>query len=331
MQALRAFTEPFILMLLGTVALASFLPAQGPWKEVFSVTANAAIVLLFFLHGAKLSRQAIIDGARHWRLHLVTLSITYILFPLLGLAVTYLRVLSGPLATGILFLSLLPSTVQSSIAFTAMARGNVAAAVCSASFSNLLGIVLTPLLVTLTIQTKGSAGVSLSAAQTILLQLLLPFVIGHLMRPLIGGFVTRHKAMVTAVDRGSILLVVYTAFGAAVLDGLWHLVSGRDLVIIALVCFVQLAIVLSATWMIGRAIGFEREDRIVLLFCGSKKSLASGVPMAGVLFPPASVGLIILPLMLFHQIQLIACAVIARRLAAPAPTSRPIEGVIAPG
>jgi len=190
---------------------------------------------------------------------------------------------------------------------------------------------LTPLLVTLTIQTKGSAGVSLSAAQTILLQLLLPFVIGHLMRPLIGGFVTRHKAMVTAVDRGSILLVVYTAFGAAVLDGLWHLVSGRDLVIIALVCFVQLAIVLSATWMIGRAIGFEREDRIVLLFCGSKKSLASGVPMAGVLFPPASVGLIILPLMLFHQIQLIACAVIARRLAAPAPTSRPIEGVIAPG
>ena len=331
MQALRAFTEPFILMLLGTVALASFLPAQGPWKEVFSVTANAAIVLLFFLHGAKLSRQAIIDGARHWRLHLVTLSITYILFPLLGLAVTYLRVLSGPLATGILFLSLLPSTVQSSIAFTAMARGNVAAAVCSASFSNLLGILLTPLLVTLTIQTKGSAGVSLSAAQTILLQLLLPFVIGHLMRPLIGGFVTRHKAMVTAVDRGSILLVVYTAFGAAVLDGLWHLVSGRDLVIIALVCFVQLAIVLSATWMIGRAIGFEREDRIVLLFCGSKKSLASGVPMAGVLFPPASVGLIILPLMLFHQIQLIACAVIARRLAAPALTSRPIEGVIAPG
>ena len=329
MQALRAFTEPFILMLLGTVALASFLPAQGPWKEVFSVTANAAIVLLFFLHGAKLSRQAIIDGARHWRLHLVTLSITYILFPLLGLAVTYLRVLSGPLATGILFLSLLPSTVQSSIAFTAMARGNVAAAVCSASFSNLLGILLTPLLVTLTIQTKGSAGVSLSAAQTILLQLLLPFVIGHLMRPLIGGFVTRHKAMVTAVDRGSILLVVYTAFGAAVLDGLWHLVSGRDLVIIALVCFVQLAIVLSATWMIGRAIGFEREDLIVLLFCGSKKSLASGVPIAGVLFPPASVGLIILPLMLFHQIQLIACAVIARRLAAPAPTSRPVEGVVA--
>ena len=329
MQTLRTFTEPFILMLLGTVALASLLPAQGPWKEVFSLTANAAIVLLFFLHGAKLSRQAIIDGARHWRLHLVTLSITYVFFPLLGLAVTYLRILSGPLASGILFLSLLPSTVQSSIAFTAMARGNVAAAVCSASFSNLLGILLTPLLVTLTIQTKGSAGVSLSAVQTILLQLLLPFVVGHLMRPFVGGFVARHKAMVTAVDRGSILLVVYTAFGAAVLEGLWHLVSGPDLVIIALVCFVQLAIVLSATWMIGRAIGFEREDRIVLLFCGSKKSLASGVPIAGVLFPPASVGLIILPLMLFHQIQLIACAVIARRLAAPAPTSRPVEGVVA--
>lgn len=316
MPALRAVTEPFILMLLGAVGLATLLPAQGPWEAIFAMIAKAAIVLLFFLHGAKLSRQAIIDGARHWRLHLVTLSITYILFPLLGLAFTYTHLLSGPLATGILFLSLLPSTVQSSIAFTAMARGNVAAAICSASFSNLLGIVLTPLLVTLMIRTNGSASVSWSAVQSILLQLLLPFVAGHLLRPLIGGFVARHKAMVTAVDRGSILLVVYTAFGAAVLEGLWHLVSGLDLGIIALVCIVQLTIVLSVTWRTGRLFGFAREDRIVLLFCGSKKSLASGVPMAGVLFPAASVGLIILPLMLFHQIQLIACAVIARRLAA---------------
>jgi sodium/bile acid cotransporter 7 len=121
--------------------------------------------------------------------------------------------------------------------------------------------------------------------------------------------------MVTAVDRGSILLVVYTAFGAAVLEGLWHLVSALDLVTIALACVIQLSIVLTLTWTIGGALGFAREDRIVLLFCGSKKSLASGVPMAGVLFPAASVGLVILPLMLFHQIQLIACAVIARRFA----------------
>lgn len=132
MGALKAFIEPFILMLLGTVALASFSPAQGIWTGIFGFMANAAIVLLFFLHGAKLSRQAIIDGVRHWRLHLTTLLITFVLFPALGLGMARLHLLSGPLATGILFLSLLPSTVQSSIAFTAMARGNVAAAVCSA-------------------------------------------------------------------------------------------------------------------------------------------------------------------------------------------------------
>ena len=321
MGALRAFYEPFILKLLGTVALATFLPAQGKWTPIFGLIANAAIVLLFFLHGAKLSRQAIIDGARHWRLHLVTLSITFVLFPILGFGLSRLHLLSGPLATGILFLSLLPSTVQSSIAFTAIARGNVAAAVCSASFSNLLGIFVTPALVTLTMQTNGSSGVSWSAIESILLQLLLPFVLGHMLRPVIGGFVARHKAMVTTVDRGSILLVVYTAFGAAVMEGLWHLVSGLDLLMIAIVCVIQLGVVLSVTWMVGRALGFVREDRIVLLFCGSKKSLASGVPMAGVLFSAASVGQIILPLMLFHQIQLIACAIIARRLAGDEPAA----------
>lgn len=316
MRVLFAFFEPFILMLLGTVALATFLPAEGVWKSLFGMIANAAIVLLFFLHGAKLSRQAIIDGVRHWRLHVATLSITFGLFPVLGIALGHLHLLDGALAMGLLFLSLLPSTVQSSIAFTAMARGNVAAAVCSASFSNLLGIFLTPLLVTLVMNAGGTSAGSWSAVESILLQLLLPFLSGHLLRPVIGSFVARHKAMVTVVDRGSILLVVYTAFGAAVLEGLWHLVSSLDLIVVVLVCVVQLALVLSVAWMMGRILDFSLEDRIVLLFCGSKKSLASGVPMAGVLFPAASVGLIILPLMLFHQIQLIACAIIAKRLGA---------------
>ena len=225
-----------------------------------------------------------------------------------------MSLLAGPLATGLLFLSLLRSTVQSSIAFTSMARGNVAAAVCSASFSNLLGIFVTPLLVALTIRAQGASGVPSGAVRSILLQLLLPFVLGHLLRPVIGTFVARHKALVTAVDRGSILLVVYTAFGTAVLEGLWRRVSAPDLVVVTLICVILLAAVPFASWLLGKICGFARKDRIVLLFCGSKKSLASGVPMAGVLFPAASVGLIILPLMLFHQIQLAVCAVIARRL-----------------
>ena len=317
-RRILALFEPFVAMLLGTVLLATLLPARGPWASVASAAATAGIVLLFFLHGAKLSREAIIAGARHWRLHVTVLASTFVLFPLLGLGLR--AALSGPAAAGMLFLTLLPSTVQSSIAFTSVARGNVAAAVCSASFSNLLGIVLTPALVAL-LMGGSTGGFSWGSAETIVVQLLLPFVAGHLLRPWVGGFIARHKSVLSLVDRGSILLVVYTAFGAAVVEGLWHTLAPADLVLILVLCAVLLAAVLAATWAAGRALGFAREDRIVLLFCGSKKSLASGVPMAGVLFAPATVGIVLLPLMLFHQIQLIACAVIARRYAEAEPVA----------
>ena len=321
MMRLKGLFDPFIVSLLGTVLIASLLPPRGLWVAVFGWTATAGIVLLFFLHGAKLARDAIVAGARNWRLHGVVLAVTFVLFPLLGLALRTLPLLTAPLAAGLLFLTLLPSTVQSSIAFTSIARGDVAAAVCSASFSNLFGIFVTPLLVALLMRTQGG-GFSFAAVETIVLELLLPFVVGHLLRPRIGGFVARQKAMLTTVDRGSILLVVYTAFGAAVVEGLWHRVSAGDLVLVFVLCLLLLGLVLAATAALGRFLGFPRAERIVLLFCGSKKSLASGVPMAGVLFPAAQLGTVLLPLMLFHQVQLIACALIARRLGA-APGAEP--------
>ena len=311
--------DRFSLILLATVVVATVLPCEGDVARVFDVVTIAAIAALFFLHGAKLSREAIVQGITNWRLHLLVLAITFILFPLLGLGAreVALGVLTPSLAAGILFLTLLPSTVQSSIAFTAIAGGNVAAAVCSASFSNLIGVLLTPLLVSLLMTGIGSGAAphfSGEAVQTIAFQLLLPFVVGHLLRPAIGGFVTRHKQAVTLVDRGSILLVVYTAFSAAVVDGLWTRTSAHTLVILLLVCCGLLVAIIGVTIALGRLLGLARQDAIVLLFCGSKKSLASGVPIAGVLFPVAQVGAIILPLMIFHQIQLIACAFIARRL-----------------
>lgn len=315
MRALRSVLEPFILALLGTVVLASLLPARGNFAVWAGYAADAGIVLLFFLHGAKLSREAIWAGARNWRLHLAVFAVTFMLFPLLGLGFAALPFVPEVLAAGLLFLTLLPSTVQSSIAFTAIARGNVAAAVCSASFSNLIGILVTPALVALLMRVGGGGGVSLASVEAILLQLLLPFVAGHLLRPLIGGFVGRHKALLGIVDRGSILLVVYTAFGAAVVEGLWRRVSGGDLALLIILCLALLALILALTWALGRVMHLPREDAIVLLFCGSKKSLASGVPMAGVLFPAAQVGVVLLPIMLFHQFQLIACAIIARRYA----------------
>jgi sodium/bile acid cotransporter 7 len=310
--------DPYLLLLVGTVALASVLPARGVWASIAGGIADAGIALLFFLHGAKLSREAILDGAKAWRLHLTVAAMTFVLFPLIGLGVRAIPGLEPSLATGVLFLTLLPSTVQSSIAFTAIAGGNVAAAVCSASFSNLAGIFITPLLTALLI-TGQSHGFSTDPIIDIAVQLLLPFLAGHFLRPWIGGFVTRNKAVLGYVDRGSILLVVYTAFGAAVIEGLWQKVTLGELGLIALISLCVLAIVMIVGSLVGKALGFAREDRIVLLFCGSKKSLATGVPLAGVLFPAAQVGAIILPLMFFHQIQLMVCAVLARRFAAQLP------------
>ncbi|HUD90999.1 bile acid:sodium symporter family protein [Sphingobium sp.] len=327
MNRLRQALDPFLLLLIATVALASLLPARGEGARIAGIVADAGIVLLFFLHGAKLSREAIWSGAKAWKLHLATLGTTFVAFPILGLIVGRFGFVPSDMRAGLLFLTLLPSTVQSSIAFTAIARGNVAAAVVSASFSNLLGIFLTPLLVALLMQKSGSGSlISLSSVEGIVLQLLLPFVVGHLMRPWIGGFIGRHKAMIGRVDRGSILLVVYSAFSAAVVEGLWSQVSSEELLVLAGLCIGMLVLILLFTLLLGRMLGLSREDAIVLQFCGSKKSLASGVPIAGVLFPASTVGPILLPIMLFHQIQLMACAWLARRYGAqPAAELAPAE------
>ena len=314
----RLSIDTFTIMLLSTVALASVLPCGGRTAVVLGDVTTVAIGLLFFLHGAKLSREAMLSGLTHWRLHLLVLASTFVMFPLIGLA---LKPLSGKLLTpelyiGVLFLCTLPSTVQSSIAFTSMARGNVAAAVCSASASNFVGIFVTPLLVsTLIVRGGAEGGASWHAIVTIVEQLLLPFLAGQLLRPWIGRWVDRHKPMLKIVDQGSILLVVYTAFSESVNEGLWHKLSSTSLITLGVVCAVMLAVALAiATWT-SRRLGFDKEDEITIVFCGSKKSLASGVPMAKVLFAPSALGMVILPVMLFHQIQLMTCAILAQRWA----------------
>ena len=318
----RFLPDNFTLALLGTVTLASVLPASGVVAQALEGITVAAVALLFFLHGAKLSRDAVVAGLSHWRLHLVVVGTTFVLFPLLGWALrpVLLPLVTPGLYTGILYLCVLPATVQSAIAFTAMARGNMPAAICSASASTLLGIVITPVLVGLLLpeaqHTAGSAQPdALANIGRIMLQLLVPFVAGHLLRPWIGGFVKRRAAVLKFVDQGSILLVVYTAFSAAVVEGLWQQLPLPALLGLLVVCAVLLALALVTTTWAARRMGFSKEDEITIVFCGSKKSLASGVPMAKVLFASHAVGAIVLPLMVFHQMQLMVCAVLAQRYA----------------
>lgn len=317
MSLKRFMPDNFTCALVTVVAIASLLPASGATAVAFGWITNLAIGLLFFLHGAKLSRQAIIAGAGHWRLHLLVFACTFVLFPLLGLALKPVLspMVGDELYLGMLYLCALPATVQSAIAFTSLARGNIPAAICSAAASSLFGIFLTPILVALLMNVQGEAGSTLDAIGKITLQLLVPFVAGQIARRWIGEWVGRNKSWLKFVDQSSILLVVYTAFSAAVIEGLWHQVPLQTLIGLVIACCILLALALLITHLLGKWLGFNIEDRITIIFCGSKKSLATGVPMAQVLFASSTIGLLILPLMIFHQIQLMVCAVIAQRYA----------------
>ncbi|WP_312923463.1 bile acid:sodium symporter family protein [Stutzerimonas nitrititolerans] len=317
MAHLRLLFDNFTLALLAVIAIATFLPCEGQGAVIFGWATTLAIALLFFMHGAKLSREAILAGAGHWRLHLLVFACTFVMFPLLGLALKPLLtpLVGTELYLGILYLCALPATVQSAIAFTSLARGNIPAAICSAAASSLLGIFLTPILVMLLLGVEGEAGSTLDSIGKIVLQLLVPFVAGQFARRWIGAWVTRNKGWLKTVDQGSILLVVYTAFSDAVVEGLWQLIPLSRLLALTLICCLLLAIVLWATHFLGKRLGFNLEDRITILFAASKKSMATGVPMAQVLFATSAVGTIILPLMIFHQIQLMVCAVLAQRYA----------------
>jgi sodium/bile acid cotransporter 7 len=258
----------------------------------------------------------VLAGIKRPGLHLMIVLSTFVLFPLLGLGLhaALPQLLPADLWSGVLFVCMLSSTVQSSIAFTSVAGGNVAAALCAATLSNVAGVFVTPALVTLFMHRSGAMG-GFEDIEKVMAQLLLPFVLGSLSRPLIGAWAARNKTLVGLVDRGSILIAVYAAFGAAVVQGIWKLFAPEQLIVLLAIESVLLAVVILTMMAASRLAGFSREDEIAVVFCGSKKSLASGVPMAAVLFG-AQAGVMILPLMFFHQMQLMVCAVLAKRYAA---------------
>ncbi|MFW2036230.1 bile acid:sodium symporter family protein [Acinetobacter junii] len=308
--ALDRFTILLVLMVL----IATLLPISGQFAYYFNILTTVAIAVLFFLHGAKLSREAVIEGMLHWRMHALVFIFTFLIFPLIGLLSRPVLepVLGQQLYWGFLFMCFLPSTVQSSIAFTSMAKGNVAGAVCSASFSNIIGMFITPILVSYFIlgQSQHDFDPTKSIVQITLL-LLVPFILGQLLRPFIFLQMRKFPSVVKVFDQGSILMVVYGAFSSAVVAGLWQQVSGITLIYLTLACSVLLTIVMLLALYLPKWLGFNQADQITIFFCSSKKTLASGVPMAQILFIGQPLGMIVLPIMIFHQIQLMVCGVIA--------------------
>ncbi len=314
---LRIFAraDRFTIGIVISVILGLLLPCTGSVAVGFDLLTEAAIVLLFYLYGAKLSRESVLAGLLNWRLQLMVFGFTFVFFPVV---MPLLRPLFEPLVGGALFMGLvyvacLPSTVQSSIAFTAVAGGNVPAAVCAASISSLLGVFLTPLLAGILFSgvSAGSADIGADTVLKICYQILLPFVLGQASRPLLRNWVAKHQGLIKWNDQGTIWLVIYTSFSGATANGYWQLLELHYLLGLIVVCSIFLCITFATTYYSSKWMGFRREERITIVFCGSKKSLAVGVPMMLAIFGSPDNNLL-LPLMVFHQIQLMACAQLAR-------------------
>ncbi|EIM26280.1 bile acid:sodium symporter family protein [Microvirga lotononidis] len=308
--------DPFFLLIMAAVAVASVLPAQGASAEILDTLGIMGIALLFFVHGAALPRAVVIQGLVQWRLHLFIFAITFVVFPVavLPFGVLPSEWMPADLLLGFLYLAALPSAVSSSIAFTAMARGNVPTAICSSAASNVFGLLLTPVSLSLLtrMSVKGSFDLT-TALGDVILQLLVPFAAGQIARPWLAGIMARHESRIGQLDQGVILLIVYAAFSQSVIDGLWSRLPPASLALTAVLCLVLLTLVLVVTAFIARRIGFSRSDEIAAVFCGSKKSLASGLPLAKVLFATApGFGMIVLPIMFYNQIQILVGAVLAR-------------------
>lgn len=312
--------DGFVLIMLAAIGVALLAPeiGTGDGPLHLGLITSIGVALVFFLHGAAMSREKLVAGAKHWRLHTFVQSFTYIVFPVIGavLFLTLRNVLPADLLLGIFFLCALPSTVSSSVAMTSMARGNVPGAIFNATVSGLIGMALTPLLMGLVISASGASMPLGKALMGVAMQLLLPFALGQLARPLIGDWLAKRKKITTKIDRGVIVLIVYSSFCDATAAGLWHQYGWETIGAVMGISAVMLFVVLGLTTFTARRFGFSVEDEITAVFCGSKKSLANGIPMAKILFAghPA-LGLLVLPLMVYHQLQLIVCSVMASRYA----------------
>jgi solute carrier family 10 (sodium/bile acid cotransporter), member 7 len=311
----------FLIGMIAAVGLACAYPQLGAKDGPLNpdLVNKLGVALIFFLNGAALAFASLKAGALRWPLHLVVQSATYLLFPLLGLGLLALTKshISPALALGFFFLCALPSTVSSSVAMTSAARGNVPAAVFNATLSSLIGVFLTPLWIGWMVNSQGAQTISLGKVILDLVTwLILPLVLGQLSRRWVADWIKRHKSKVFLVDRCTILFIIYTSFCDSIQRGVW---SGQGTMTVVaalaggLLLFTVAYAIISA---VCRGLKFSDEDRIAAVFCGSKKTIASGVPMAQLIFgADPRLGLILLPLMIYHPMQLVICGILAGRWA----------------
>ncbi|HET9504423.1 MAG TPA: bile acid:sodium symporter family protein [Hymenobacter sp.] len=313
----RAGLDWFLLALLGVVGLAYWQPGLGsaaspvPWHLITTV----GVALVFFFYGLKLNLEKLREGMRNWRLPVVTQLTTFALFPALALLVKpFFGGEKGELLwQSIFFLCALPSTVSTSVVMVSIAGGNLPGAIFNASLSSLLGIALTPLLTSLFLHTGTGGGQLWGLAAQLLWQVVLPVGAGILLNGRFGALVDRHKAGLRYFDQITILLIVFTAFCESFAEGIFSSYAPADIIKLSAGLLGLYLLVFALVWGLNRALGFSRADNITAVFCGSKKSLVHGSVMASLLFPAgAATGLILLPLMLYHALQIILASSMAQ-------------------
>ena len=317
--------DPLVRLLALAILLASLLPVTAEYRPIAQAISNGAVFLLFLLNGLRLPRADVLRGIGHARFLLPLALWCFGAMALAGAALAKTGaalVLTPTVALGFLFLGALPSTVQSATAYSSLAGGNVAASVVAAAFLNILGVFLSAPLFSL-LAGNEAAPFDLAALERIALILLLPFVLGQIAQGKAGHLVRDHKRLATWMDRLAIAIAVYVAFSGAVEQGLWQLVGLADWLLLLLLVGAFLAVGFGGSWFLGGALRLVREDRIAFLFAGGQKSIALGAPLASVLFPPAVAGLLLLPVLTYHLLQLVLSAPLAARLSPTRPAVLP--------
>lgn len=286
--------------------------APGGWLHPELVN-KLGVALIFFFSGVSLSFAAMKAGALRWPVHLVVQATTYGLFPLIGvlLMTTPERWMASGLAVGFFYLCAAPSTVSSSVVMTAAARGNVPVAVFNATLSSVVGIFLTPALIAWGVNARGGEMNLDGVVLDLMLWLLLPLLLGQATRRWLSDWAWRNKKLINRVDRGAILFIIYSSFCESIVRDVWS-GQGTAVIVTTILSLALFGVVFFVVGAIARGAGFNEGDRIAAIFCGSKKSIAAGVPMAQLIFADdPRLGLILLPLMIYHALQLIICGVLA--------------------
>ncbi len=307
--------DPMVRLLVAAIALALVLPVGGAWRLSAQFGSNAAVFLLFFLNGVRLPRHEVMAGMGNHRLLWPLVLWCFGAMALAGWALAQVGAGWMPplLALGFLYLGCLPSTVQSATAYSSLAGGNVASSVVAAALLNLLGVFITAPLFSLLAGGQGG-GFHADGLIKVVAVLLLPFLLGQVAQGWLGGWVKNHRSLVTSMDRSSIAIAVYVAFSGAVQQQFWTRVDLAGWVWLCGGTAVFLAFAHCGAWLLGGLLGLDRANRISMLFAGAQKSIAMGAPLAAVLFRPDVAGVILLPILLYHLIQLVLAAPIAARI-----------------